>query len=394
MKHLTNNLLSTSERDAVIEMRHAMHRDPELSNEEWKTQKRLRDVLESFGITGAMAFHRTGLYVDIKGTAVGPDRAIALRGDIDALPIQESRNDLSFRSQVPGVMHACGHDVHGSIALGTALAFHRMRESFSGRIRIFFQPAEETEPLGGRSVVDQKLLEGFDAAIGFHVRTDIPAGSYGARAGAVTNSADQFELRIEGMMSHGAKPYEGIDAIAIAGTFINEVQKIISREMPGKDAPVITIGTINGGQATNIICPSVTMTGTIRTSSTERRELLVRRVREVAESAASMHRGTAVFSSHWGEPPVVNDAEMVERFRRLVIELAGKDRLVERSATPGSDDFGFYSSCVPSIYFWFGSQEPGNESAVHTPTFGVSDKVLIPTTELAIRYCWDLLHWQ
>ncbi len=326
------------------------------------------------------------------GLAAGPGRSLALRGDIDALPIQENRDDLSFRSEVPGVMHACGHDMHVSIALGVALAFHRMRENFSGTVRIFFQPAEESEPLGGRAVADEKLLEGFDAAIGFHVRTDIPAGAYGARAGAVTKSADQFELELKGIMAHGAKAYEGVDAIAIAGTFINEVQKVVTREMPADDGAVVTIGTIHGGQATNIICPSVTMTGTIRTSSSARRELLVRRVREVAEGSAAMHRGKAKFSSHLGEPPVVNDTAMVERFRQLVVKSFGEDKFVERSPSSGSDDFGFYSSCVPSTYFWFGSREPGNESAVHTPTFGASDSLLIPTTELAIQFCWELLH--
>ncbi|MDX0980143.1 amidohydrolase [Sinorhizobium medicae] len=391
MKILGNELLSEAERDAVVEMRHAMHREPELSNNEFKTQQRFREALESFGMTGAKTFHKTGLYVDIEGLAAGPSRSVALRGDIDALPIHEDRDDLSYQSQVPGLMHACGHDMHGSIALGTALAFHRMRQNFSGRVRIFFQPAEEAEPCGGRSVVDGKLLDGFDAAVGFHVRTDIPAGSYGARAGAVTNSADQFELKIEGTMAHGAAPHAGVDAIAIAGAFINEVQKVVSREMPVSDRAIITIGTIHGGEATNIICPSVVMTGTIRTSTPERRELLVQRVREVAEGVAATHRGRAEFSYRSGEPPAVNDASMVERFRQLVVETKGKDKFVERPPSSGSDDFGFYSSCVPSIYFWFGSREPGNESGVHTPTFGASDELLIPTTELAIHYCWELL---
>lgn len=391
MNVLTNHLLSEPECQAVLEMRHSMHREPELSNNEWKTQKRIQETLEGFGITDAKTFHRTGVYIDIQGTAPGPRRSIALRGDIDALPIQENREDLSYRSQVPGVMHACGHDMHGSIALGTALAFHRMRANFSGNLRVFFQPAEEAEPLGGRTVAEENLLKGFDAAIGFHVRTDIPVGSYGARAGAVTNSSDQFALQLIGTMAHGAKPHDGVDAIAIAGAFINEVQKVVSREMPGGDRAIVTIGTIQGGEATNIICPSVRMTGTIRTASPERRELLVRRVREIAEGVAAVHRGKAEFSSQAGEPPVVNDQEMVDRFRRLVVQSAGEDKYIEGSVSAGSDDFGFYSSCVPSIYFWFGSEEPGNESGVHTPTFGVSDKVLIPTTELAIQYCFDLL---
>lgn len=390
MNTITNNLLSKVERNAVVEMRHAMHREPELSNNEWKTQKRFIETLARFGLAEVNVFHSTGVYVDIVGLAPGPNRSIALRGDIDALPIHEAREDLPYKSQVPGVMHACGHDMHGSIALGTALAFHRMREQFSGRLRVFFQPAEEAEPLGGRTVVDEKLLEGFDAAVGFHVRTDIPVGSYGARAGAVTKSADQFSLEFTGTMAHGAKPHLGVDAIAIAGAFINEVQKVVSREMPVDDGAIVTIGTIRGGEATNIICPAVTMTGTIRTSSPERRKLLVQRVGEIAEGVAVMHRGRAEFSSHAGEPPVVNDSAMVALFKHIVVQTDGQDRYVEGSASSGSDDFGFYASCLPSIYFWFGSKEAGNESGVHTPTFGVSDKTLIPTTELAIRYCWEL----
>ncbi|UXN57617.1 M20 family metallopeptidase [Phyllobacterium zundukense] len=373
-------------------MRHAMHREPELSNNEWKTQKRIRETLESFGLTGAKTFHKTGVYIDIQGLAAGPNHSVAVRGDIDALPIQEDRNDLAYSSQVPGVMHACGHDMHSSIALGAALAFHRMRENFSGKIRVFFQPAEEAEPLGGRTVAEENLLDGFDAAVGFHVRTNIAAGSYGARAGAVTNSSDQFALELTGTMAHGASPHAGVDAIAIAGAFINEVQKVVSREMPVDDRAIVTIGTIHGGEATNIICPSVTMTGTIRTGSRERRELLVRRVGEIADGVAALHRGKAEFRSQLGEPPVVNDPAMVERFRQLVVQSVGEDKYVEGSASAGSDDFGFYSSCVPSIYFWFGSKEPGNESGVHTPTFGASDEILIPTTELAIRYCWELLY--
>ncbi|MCG5486126.1 MAG: amidohydrolase [Sinorhizobium meliloti] len=392
MSSLTNEVISEAERQAVVEMRHAMHREPELSNNEWKTQQRIIETLTRFGITEVKTFHKTGVYVDIVGSASGTNRSIALRGDIDALPIQEERDDLPYRSQVPGVMHACGHDMHGSIALGTALAFHRMRENFSGRVRVFFQPAEETEPLGGRTVIEENLLDGFDAAVGFHVRTDIPVGSYGARAGAVTNSSDQFTLEFAGKMAHGAKPHLGVDAISIAAAFINEVQKVISREMPVDDRAIVTIGTIHGGEAINIICPSIKIGGTIRTASAERRYQLVQRVRDVAEGVAAMHRGEARFIARMGEPPVVNDHAMVERFRQLVIKDVGPDKYVEGHASTGSDDFAFYSSCVPSIYFWFGSQEQGNESGVHTPTFGVSDKTLIPTSELAIRYCWELLH--
>ncbi|MBY3490112.1 M20 family metallopeptidase [Rhizobium laguerreae] len=389
---LTNNILSTEEREAVVEMRHAMHREPELSNQETKTQKRILDALRRFGLDGAKTFHNTGVYIDIEGLAPGLKRSIALRGDIDALPIQESRDDLPYRSQVPGLMHACGHDMHASIALGTALAFHRIRNNFSGKVRVIFQPAEEAEPLGGRTVAEEGLLVGFDAAVAFHVDTDIPAGSFGACAGAVTKSSEQFELNIIGTMAHGAESHAGVDAITIAAAFINEVQKVVSREMPVEDGAIITVGTIHGGEATNIICPSVIMTGTIRTSSPERRSLLVQRVREVAEGVATMHRGCLEFGSQSGEPAVINDAGMVERFRQIVIQSAGEDKYVQVKPSSGSDDFGFYSGCVPSIYFQFGSREPGNETGVHTPKFGASDRLIVPTTEMVIKYCLDLMH--
>ncbi|MCK1581788.1 amidohydrolase [Bradyrhizobium sp. 168] len=391
MRTPTNSLLSDTERAAVLELRHAMHQEPELSNAEWKTQDRIRGILHRFGISGAKVFHNTGLYVDIEGTAAGPKRSIAVRGDIDALPIQEARDDLPYRSQVDGVMHACGHDIHGSIALGAALAFNRLRDNFSGKVRVFFQPAEEAEPLGGRTVEEEKLLAGFDRAVGFHVSPEIPAGAFDAREGAISKSADQFKLTITGKMAHGASPHHGIDAIAIAAAFVNEVQKVVSREIPVDDAAIVTIGTIHGGNATNIICPSVEMEGTIRTRSPERRAFLCQRVREVAEGVAAMHRGGAECVIRKGEPAVVNDAEMVRRFQKVVHETIGREAFTGKKRAGGSDDFGFYSACVPSIYFWFGSRSDGNESYVHTPTFGASDEIIIPTAELTVRYILDLL---
>lgn len=392
MSTRTNSFLSDSEREAVIELRHAMHREPELSNAEWRTQERIRSMLQRFGLNDVKVFHSTGLYVDVEGTASGPKRAIAVRGDIDALPIQETREDLPYCSQVDGVMHACGHDVHASIALGTALAFHRMRDNFAGKVRVFFQPAEEAEPLGGRTVKEEKLLDGFDAAVGFHVSPDIPAGVFDASEGSVTKSADQFKLTITGKMAHGASPHDGVDAIAIAAAFVNEVQKVVSRELPVDDGAVVSIGTIHGGSAINIICPSVVMEGTIRSRSPERRSLLCQRVREVAEGVAALHRGQAECIIRTGEPPVVNDGEMVRRFRQVVRDALGGETLIAKKRAAGSDDFAFYSESVPSIYFWFGTRAAGNESLVHTPTFGASDDVLIPTTELTVRYVLDLLN--
>ncbi|MER9337954.1 M20 family metallopeptidase [Mesorhizobium sp. M0293] len=394
MNSRVNSLLTDPERHAILELRHAMHREPELSNHESKTQQRIKEMLERFGLASATVFHNTGLYIDIEGTASGRRRLIAVRGDIDALPIDEARDDLPYRSQVRGVMHACGHDLHASIAMGTALAFQRMRSNFAGKIRVVFQPAEEAEPLGGRTVAELNLLEGFDHAVGYHVVPLMPFGTYSAHEGAATTSADQFTVMVTGNAAHGSTPHSGVDAITIAAAFINEVQKVVSREMPVEDRSVITIGTIHGGAATNIICPSVVMEGTIRTTSPTRRELLAKRLREVAEGIAAVHRGAAEVVIVSGEPVVINDPGMVRLFRDTVSTTVGAEAYTEAPTVGGSDDFGFYSQRVPSIYFLFGSGQPGKESGVHTPTFAVSDDVLIPTTELAIKYCFDLLNTQ
>lgn len=386
-----NQILSKAESEAVIDVRHAMHRRPELSNRETETQRLILSVLNRFGISGARTFHNTGIYIDIVGRAPGKGKTIAVRGDIDALPIQEERDDLPFHSEIPGVMHACGHDLHGSIALGTALAFHRLRDNFAGRVRVFFHPAEEAEPVGGRSIKRDHLLDGIDHAVGFHVTPDLSSGTYAAQPGAATKSADQFTVRIVGKSSHGAMPYRGVDAIAVAAAFINEVQKLVSREVSAEDGSVVTIGTIRGGEAANIICSSVVMDGTIRTKRPELRQILSQRVSEIAEGVASLHRASATCTITRGEPPAVNDPDMAKRFQAIVLENYGPDSLHPGLPAEGSDDFGYYSEEVPSLYFWFGSREANKQTGLHTPTFAVSDDVLIPTTELAIRYCLDLL---
>ncbi|WP_247971111.1 amidohydrolase [Bradyrhizobium sp. 195] len=214
-----------------------------------------------------------------------------MRGDIDALTIQEGRVDLSCRSQINGVVHACGHDMHSSIALGTALPLHRLRHNFVGKGRIFFQSGEEAELVGGRTLHDEHLLDGFDRAVGFHISVEVPTRILGAQEGVVTKSADRFNLTITGKMAHGPSPHSGIDAIAVAPPFVNDVQKVVSREMPVHDGAITTIGAIHGEEATNIIYPSVVKKGTIRISSSERGALLSQRAREAAEGGAVTHRG-------------------------------------------------------------------------------------------------------
>jgi amidohydrolase len=388
--------LTAAEMAAVVGLRHAMHRRPELSNREWQTQSLIRRALADLGLPEPGSFHQTGLYVDIRGTAArcaGP--SLVVRGDIDALPIAEADNGMPFRSEIPGVMHACGHDLHASIALATAAAAFRMRDSFSGTLRVVFQPAEEAEPLGGRAVVEAGLLDGFDHAIGFHVAPDLPAGTFCARKGPISKSADGITMVIKGASAHAATPYRGVDAIVIAAGLINELQKIAAREMRPSEEAVVSIGTIRGGRAANILCDEVELTGTLRALAPSAAAHLRRRVPVIAEAIATMHRGSVTCEISKGEPSVVNDAALVERFRQHILR-QGADMWVDTKEIGGSDDFGFYAQTIPSLYFWFGSTPPGQGriSHLHTPEFAVGDDVLGNAIAVTSTFVLDLLSSQ
>ncbi|RWK66799.1 MAG: amidohydrolase [Mesorhizobium sp.] len=378
----------------ILALRHYMHQHPELSNEEHKTQSKIAEVLAGEGLQDPSVFHNTGLFVDIVGEGNGAPVNIVVRGDIDALPIEEVRPDLPFKSRHPGKMHACGHDAHASIAFGVVLAALAHRKHFAGTVRVVFQPAEEAEPLGGRSVAQQGLLDGFDCAVGMHVNPEIPSGTFAVLAGAVTKSSDEFQVIFRGKKSHAAWPELGVDAIAIASAYVNELQKLVSRESHADEASVISIGRFHGGEATNIVCDRVVLDGTLRTRSPEARRKLRGRLEEFARHIAAMHRGEAEFKMVPGEPAVVNDPVISGHARKAIADAYGEGAIVPTRPLAGADDFGFYAEKLPSVYFWFGcyDQTLGNVTHVHTPEFGVSDQDVVRAAGAAWAIVRELQH--
>ncbi|RWQ37711.1 MAG: amidohydrolase [Mesorhizobium sp.] len=375
--------------EQILALRHYMHANPELSNEEHNTRTKIAEFLCGAGLQTPQVFHHTGLFIDIVGEGNGIPLNVVVRGDIDALPIQEARPDIPYRSRVPGKMHACGHDAHASAAFGVVLAALAHRRHYAGKVRVVFQPAEEAEPLGGRSFAEQGLLDGFDCAIGMHVNPEIPSGAFSVLTGPVTKSSDEFQIIFKGMKSHAAWPELGVDAIAIASTFVTEVQKLISRESHTDEAPVISIGRFHGGEATNIICDRVVLDGTLRTRSPDARQRLRRRLEELARQIAAMHRGEAEFNLVPGEPAVVNDPGISQTAREAIADICGRDTLVQTRPLAGADDFGFYAEKLPSVYFWFGcyNEALGNITHVHTAEFGVSDDDVLG----AARAAWAIV---
>lgn len=361
----------------MIEIRRHLHRYPELSNREAGTQRYLREMLIGEGIDGIREVAGYGLAVDIVGTGRPSNRKIAIRADIDALPIEEE-SGVDFVSENPGVMHACGHDAH--VAMGFAVAAHlnRSRDSFGGTVRVIFQPAEEDEPSGGKRVVEEGLLNDIDAAICVHVDPYTQSGKVAVGSGPYTLACDTFDVLVTGSAAHAAKPYEGVDALTVACSMVGELQKIVSRETDPYDPLVISVTAINGGNAYNVTAGKVAFKGTIRSGNDATRERAWRRLREVLEGTAASHSASVKIDIHRGEPGVVNDAGMTALIMAGAKASIGADNALIMPGWSIADDFAYYSEKIPSVYFRLGirNEAAGSVYPLHHARFRVDEAAL------------------
>ncbi|HWE14075.1 MAG TPA: M20 family metallopeptidase [Solirubrobacteraceae bacterium] len=370
--------------ESMLVLRRELHAAPELSNHEVATAARLQRALEQAGITEFRSAAGTGFVVDVVGAHEGP--TIALRGDLDALPITEEL-DLPWASRHPGVMHACGHDAHASMLYAAALALHADREQLAGTVRCIFQPAEEAEPLGGRRIVEEGHLNGVVGAVGIHVDPTLPTGAIGVMPGVYSCASDEFDIEVHGVSAHAAKPHEGVDAIAIGAALVSELQLVAAREHDPAIPLVISVGSFHGGVAYNVLADHVTLGGTIRTADPELHAFACRRLRDIAEAIAERHGGSATVSIRHGEPPVVNDRAMVGLISDAARRLAGQSAVIPEPAWTASDDFGFYSEAAPSVYFRLGIRPRGSDSAfaLHHPRFAVDEDALPLGTAILVE---------
>ncbi|MDO9416164.1 M20 metallopeptidase family protein [Pararhizobium sp.] len=376
----------------MIEMRRHLHQNPELSNEEARTQAYISAALVAAGLDTVRDVAGYGLAVDIVGTAAKSNRKIAIRADIDALPIAED-SGVEFASQNPGVMHACGHDAHTAMVFATAVSLYNIRESFGGTVRLIFQPAEEAEPLGGRRVVEEGLLDDVDAAVGIHVDPYTPTGLIAVASGPYTLASDIFDVTVGGVSAHAAKPSEGVDAIAVACSMVSELQKIVAREIDPYDPVVVSVTGISGGGAYNVIADRVHFKGTIRSGSEATRQRVQRRVREVLDGVAASHRATVEFTLVRGEPPVVNDPEMTRLLGDSVTGTFGPESLLNAPGWTAADDFGFYSEKRPSVYFRLGirNENAGAVYPLHHPKFRVDEAALAMGATVLVNMATNFL---
>lgn len=375
----------------LTRVRRDIHRRPELSNQEVETTALLRRELETSGVAGIRPIGATGIVADIPLAGEGP--VVVVRADMDALPITEEAS-VPFRSEVPGVMHACGHDAHSAMALGVAAAARERLAALPGTLRVVFQPAEETEPLGGRAVVQGGHLDGVAAAIALHVDPDIPVGQIGLRDGPTMASSDEFAITVRGRSSHAGWPQEGADAIAAASAVVQELQKVVTRRIDPRAPVALNIGSIQGGRAANVVADEVRLQGTIRTLDSETRTTVCRLVGEVANTVAAAGGATADVEVTRGEPVLENHPAVTGRFEAAAHRVlgAGACRWLDRP-TMTSEDFAFYAERVPSAMAWIGvrNEARGIVHPLHHPGFAVDEAVIPLGVELLLSTAGALL---
>ncbi|MBO6607455.1 amidohydrolase [Psychroserpens sp.] len=390
----------------VIEWRRDFHQNPELSNREFNTAEKIAAHLESLGIEVQTGVAKTGVVGLLKGDL--PGKVIALRADIDALPVTE-RNDLPFKSEVvteflgtkTGVMHACGHDTHTAILMGTAELLSRHKDQIRGTVKFIFQPAEEGPPPGEEGGAKLMIKEGVldnpkvDAIFGLHINSGTPVGTIKYKTEGIMAAVERFVINVKGKQTHGSQPWSGVDPILISAKIIDGLQTIISREARLIDeAAVITVGKITSGVRFNIIPESAELIGTVRTLDPKMKEMIIRRMTEMTETIAEAYGGEATIEFQNNTSITYNDVALVNQMLPTIQRVAGEDNVNLMKATTGGEDFSYFQEIVPGFYFFLGGMTPGNTNAFphHTPDFKIDERGLLLGVKVMTELTFDYLN--
>ena len=392
----------------VLEWRRDFHQFPELGNREFRTSKRVADHLRSLGLEVTTGVAHTGVIAVLKGGK--PGKRIALRADMDALPVTESsglpfqsKQTAEFRGEKVGVMHACGHDSHTAILMGVAEAMAKHKGDIAGEVLFIFQPAEEGAPDGETGGAEQMLAEGIfkqfkpQAVFGMHVWSALNAGQIGYRSGPAMAAVDSFKIVVQGKQTHGAKPWAGIDPIVTSAELVTATQTIVARKMNLTEQPaVLSFGAIKGGIRSNIIPDSVELIGTIRTFDEDMRQGLFTDFRTIAEHVTAAHGAKANAQIPFGPsyPKLVNDPELTARMLPSLKKIAGTG-IVEMDLLTVSEDFAFFSNEVPGFYFFVGVTPRGQNAEAapsnHSPQFFLDESALPLATRAMLQVSLDYL---
>lgn len=391
--------------DQVIEWRRDFHQNPELSNREFKTAEKIAAHLKSLGLEVQTEVAKTGVVGILKGDNTG--KVVALRADIDALPVTE-RNDLHFKSNVTteflgtttGVMHACGHDTHTAILMGAAEVLSKNKDKINGTVKFIFQPAEEGPPPGEEGGAALMIKEGVlknpdvDAIFGLHINSGTPVGMIRYKPEGTMAAVERFVINVQGKQTHGSAPWSGVDPILISAKIIDGLQTIISRESRLTDgAAVITVGKITSGVRFNIIPESAEMIGTIRTLDPEMKNLILTRMSEMVPDIARAYGGSASIKFQNNTAITYNDPELTSKMLPTLQKVAGRDNVQLQKATTGGEDFSFFQEKVPGFYFFLGGQalNASDTAPHHTPDFYIDESGLLLGVKVMSQLALDYL---
>jgi amidohydrolase len=378
---------------ALVELRRHLHRNPELSHQEFETTRYLVGRLREMGLSPEIREEGTGFYADLTPDGFDPKRhrTVGIRCDLDALPILE-KTDVPFASEREGVMHACGHDVHMTMVTGVADAFRDCRNELPGRIRLIYQHAEEALPGGAADMVRFGVMDGVDGVLGVHVDPELPVGQVGVRWGPFTAAFDAFEIRIIGKSGHGARPHHCVDPIYVTTHLLQAFYSSIGREFDARDPMVLTIGSIHGGSAENIIPDVVTLEGTIRTLSEDARAQVEPLLHRLSNGVCQTHGARYELALFRGAPAIMNDPAMVEAIATEGERLLGKDNVywIPRPSM-GAEDFSFYGLKAPCAMFRLRIKGAQESHFLHSAKFDIDERAILIGTRMLARSALRLL---
>lgn len=382
----------------IIADRRYFHAHPELSLKEVSTAGTICARLTRMGIPYERVA-KTGIIATIAGTAPdaydaegNPRRRVALRADIDALPVVE-RTGLPYESENSGVMHACGHDCHIAMALGAARILMQMRDQIHGEVRLIFQPAEEIS-VGSRMMIKAGALDGVDGIFGIHIWSEIEAGKVSAAPGQRMANTDWFRVDIEGVSAHGSMPHKGVDAVVVAAELVVALQVLVSRDISPFEPLVVTVGEVHGGEARNIMAGSAYLTGTVRTWSKKTREAMPDRIEHLINRSAGAFGASAKLTYEAGNAGLSNDAVSAERAQQSVKKLFGADALADYEGTLAGEDFAEYLERVPGCFVFLGARNPQIDAVhpQHSCYYRIDESVLPKGAMLSAQYAIDFLN--
>ncbi|RZQ55540.1 amidohydrolase [Pseudidiomarina tainanensis] len=389
----------------VIEWRRDLHQHPELSNREFRTAKVITEHLKELGLEVQTGVAHTGVVGLLKGVKPGP--TIALRADMDALPVTEltdvpfaSKAVSEYRGKEVGVMHACGHDLHVAMLMGAAEKLTAMRDQLAGNVVFIFQPAEEGAPAGEEGGAELMLKEGLfkqyqpEAVFGIHVWSAGNTGEIGYREGPLMASSDRFEINVKGRQTHGSRPWGGVDPIVAAGQIISNTQSIVSRQVDITKAPaVVSFGIVEGGVRNNIIPDEVYLEGTIRNFDMDNRAQIFENLKATAEHTAKASGAEAHVHIDEGYPVTINNPELTRKMLPTMQRVAGADNVKVNALVTGAEDFSFYALEVPGLFVFLGitpeGQNPAEAPSNHSPYFYADEDALKTGTELYVNWVFD-----